>query len=75
MLCDMRGDTNFEGSARVILLFIICSAVLDLGTKPVSFITQFLKLCGVKMKGFKSFNISKRELENFCHGLKGNLEE
>ena len=27
------------------------------------------------MKGFKSFNISQRELENFCHGLKGNLEE
>ena len=43
--------------------------------KPVSFITHFLKLCGVKMKDFKSFNISQRELENFCHGLKGNLEE
>ena len=22
------------------------------------------------MKDFKSFNISQRELENFCHGLK-----
>ena len=48
---------------------------LDLCTKPVSFITHFLMLCGVKMKDFKSFNISQRELENFCHGLKGNLEE
>ena len=27
------------------------------------------------MKDLKSFNISQRELENFCHGLKGNLEE
>ena len=27
------------------------------------------------MKDFKSFNISQRDLENFCHGLKGNLEE
>ena len=27
------------------------------------------------MKDFKSFNISQRELENFSHGLKGNLEE
>ena len=48
---------------------------LDLCTKPVSFITHFLKLCGVKIKDFTSFNISQRELENFCPGLKGNLEE
>ena len=39
----------------------------------MSFITHFLKLCGVKMKDLKSFNISQRELENFCDGLKGNV--
>ena len=33
---------------------------LDLCTKPVSFITHILILCGVKMKDFKSFNISQR---------------
>ena len=27
------------------------------------------------MNDFKSFNISRRELVNFCHSLKGNLEE
>ena len=26
------------------------------------------------MNDFKSFNISQRELVNFCHSLKGNLE-
>ena len=44
-------------------------------TKLLSFITHFLKLCDVKMKDFKSFNISRRELVNFCHSLKGNLKE
>ena len=60
-------DNTLVGKAR--------DVCLDLYTKPVSFITHFLKSCGVKMKDFKSFNISQRELENFCHGLKGNLEE
>ena len=32
---------------------------LDLYTKPVSFITHFLKVCGVKINDFKSFNIPK----------------
>ena len=62
-----RFDNTLVGKAR--------DVCLDLCTKPVSFITHFLKLCGVKMKDFKSFNKSQRELENFCHGLKGNLEE
>ena len=48
---------------------------LDLCTKPVSFITHLLNLCGLKMNNFKSFTISQRDVEHFCHSLKGNLEE
>ena len=57
---------------------LVCKARdvgLDLCTKPVSFITHLLKVSGVKMNDFGSFNISQRDLENFCHGLKANLVE
>ena len=60
-------DNTLVGKAR--------DVGLDLYTKPVSFITHLFKVCGVKMNDFKSFNISQRDLENFCHSLKGNLEE
>ena len=46
-------DNTLVGKAR--------DVCLDLYTKPVSFITHFLKLCGVKMKDFKSFNIYLKE--------------
>ena len=38
-------DNTLVGKAR--------DVCLDLCTKPVSFITHFLKLCSVKMKDFK----------------------
>ena len=60
-------DNTLAGKAR--------DVCLDLCTKPISFITHLLNLCGLKMNNFKSFTIFQRDVENFCHSLKGNLEE